>query len=64
LRGNRHAITILVTIVECPSPSIYKLFTLANLAAARREVVLRAVGPAWGPVLGKVWPFIRSQPGL
>ncbi len=22
------------------------------------------VGAAWGPALGKVWPFIRSQPGL
>jgi hypothetical protein len=25
---------------------------------------LGAVGVAWGPSLGKVWPFIHSQPGL
>ena len=30
----------------------------------RREVALGAVGSAWGPALGKVWEFIRSQPGL
>src|SRR5215471_20734856 len=35
-----------------------------KLAAVRREVVLGAVGSAWGPAIGKVWPFIRSQPGL
>jgi effector-binding domain-containing protein len=35
-----------------------------RLAAVRREVALGAVGSAWGPALGKVWPFIRSQPGL
>jgi hypothetical protein len=34
------------------------------LAAVRREVPPGAVGAAWGPALGKVWPFIRSQPGL
>jgi len=35
-----------------------------RLAAVRREVPPGAVGAAWGPALGKVWPFIRSQPGL
>jgi len=35
-----------------------------KLAAVRREVELGAVGSAWGPALAKVWPFIRSQPGL
>ena len=34
------------------------------LAAVRREVAPGAVGSAWGPALGKVWPYIRSQPGL
>ena len=35
-----------------------------KLAAVRREVPPGAVGAAWRPALGKVWPFIRSQPGL
>ena len=35
-----------------------------KLAAVRREVAPGAVGAAWGPALGKVWAFIRSQPGL
>ena len=35
-----------------------------KLAAVRREVMPGAVGSAWGPALGKVWEFIRSQPGL
>jgi len=35
-----------------------------KLAAVRREVEPGAVGAAWGPALGKVWEFIRSQPGL
>jgi effector-binding domain-containing protein len=35
-----------------------------KLAAVRREVALGAVGSAWGPAVGKVWEFIRSQPGL
>ena len=35
-----------------------------KLAAVRREVPPGAVGGAWGPALGKVWPFIRSRPGL
>jgi len=35
-----------------------------TLAAVRREVAPGAVGSAWGPAVGKVWDFIRSQPGL
>jgi effector-binding domain-containing protein len=35
-----------------------------RLAAVRREVPLGGVGAAWGPALGKVWEFLRSQPGL
>jgi hypothetical protein len=35
-----------------------------KLAAVRCEVSPGAVGAAWGPALGKVWPFLRSQPGL
>jgi effector-binding domain-containing protein len=35
-----------------------------KLAAVRCNVAPGAVGSAWGPALGKVWPFIRSQPGL
>jgi len=35
-----------------------------KLAVVRREVPRGAVGAAWGPALGEVWPFIRSQPGL
>jgi effector-binding domain-containing protein len=35
-----------------------------KLAAVRREVAPGEVGLAWGPAVGKVWDFIRSQPGL
>ena len=35
-----------------------------KLAAVHREVAPGAVGSAWGPALGKVWEFIRGQPGL
>jgi len=35
-----------------------------KMAAVRREVAPGAVGSAWGPALGKVWEFLRSQPGL
>ena len=35
-----------------------------RLAAVRREIAADEVGSAWGPAVGKVWDFIRSQPGL
>src|SRR5215467_6518984 len=35
-----------------------------KLVAVRREVAPGAVGSAWGPAVGKVWDFIRSQRGL
>jgi hypothetical protein len=35
-----------------------------KLAAVQREVAPGAVGSAWKPAIGKVWLFIRSQPGL
>ncbi|MDQ0260826.1 GyrI-like domain-containing protein [Sinomonas atrocyanea] len=35
-----------------------------KLAAVRRAVAPGEVGSAWGPAVGKVWNFIRSQPGL
>lgn len=35
-----------------------------KLAAVRREVAPGAVGSAWGPAIGKVWDFVRSQQGL
>jgi hypothetical protein len=52
------------TIEECVSPSTCRLFTPASWSVVRRELVSGAVGSAWGPALGKVWDFIRSQPGL
>src|SRR5262245_28842808 len=35
-----------------------------KMAAVRREVAPGAVGSVWGSAVGKVWDFIRSQPGL
>ena len=35
-----------------------------KLAVVRREVAPGAVGSAGGPAMAKVWPFLRSQPGL
>ncbi len=35
-----------------------------KLAAVRSEVAPGEVASAWGPAVGKVWAFIRSQPGL
>ena len=35
-----------------------------TLAAVRCEVAPGAVGSAWGPAIGKVWEFIRTQSGL
>lgn len=35
-----------------------------TLAAVRREVAPHEIGSVWGPAVGKVWDFIRTQPGL
>jgi effector-binding domain-containing protein len=35
-----------------------------RLAAVRCALAPGAVGAAWGPALGKVWAFIRTQSGL
>jgi hypothetical protein len=35
-----------------------------KLAAVRREVAHGGVRAAWGPAVGKVWDFLRGQPGL
>ena len=47
-----------------PVPVTVQTVHPRKLAAVRREVALGMVGSAWGPALGKVWPFVRSQPGL
>ena len=35
-----------------------------KLAAVRREIAPGAVASAWGPAIGLVWEYIRSQHGL
>jgi hypothetical protein len=47
-------------------PTLVKRQTVhpRKLAAVRREVAPGAVGSALGPAVGKVWDFIRGQPGL
>ena len=47
-----------------PVPVTLQTVHPRKLAAVRREVAPGAVGSAWGPALGKVWEFRRSQPGL
>jgi effector-binding domain-containing protein len=59
-----HAITILVYDRGMPVSVNLQTVHSRKLAAVRREVAPGAVGSAWGPALGKVWEFIRSQPGL
>src|SRR5215469_13169634 len=46
------------------NPVTLQIVRPRRLAAVRREVPLGGVGAAFGPAIGKVWPFIRSQPGL
>jgi hypothetical protein len=58
------AITILVYDREMSVPVNLLTVRPRKLAAVRREVASGAVGSAWGPAVGKVWDFIRSQPGL
>ena len=62
--GNRPAITIFVYDLEMPLSVNLQTVQPRKLAAVRREVAPGAVGSAWGPALGKVWEFIRVQPGL
>src|SRR5499427_7413678 len=62
--GNRHAITILVYDRGMPVSVNLQTVHPRKLAAVRRAVAPGAVGTAWGPAVGKVWDFIRSQPGL
>src|SRR5262249_58836236 len=59
-----HAITISVYDRRMPVSVNVQTVHPRKLAAVRREVALGAVGSAWGPAVGKVWDFIRSQPGL
>jgi effector-binding domain-containing protein len=59
-----HAITISVYARGMPVSVNVQTVYPRKLAAVRREVAPGAVGSAWGPALGKVWEFIRSQPGL
>jgi DNA gyrase inhibitor GyrI len=56
---SRHAFTILVYDPGMPVSVNVQTVHPRKLAAVRRE---GAVGSAWGPALGKVWEFIRSQP--
>jgi hypothetical protein len=62
--GYRQAITILVYDRKIPVSVNSQTVHPRKLAAVRRELAARAVSSAWGPAIGKVWPFIRSQPGL
>jgi len=62
--GDHHAITILVYDRAMSVSVNVQTVHPRKLAAVRREVAPGAVGAAWGPALGKVWEFIRSQPGL
>jgi effector-binding domain-containing protein len=58
------AITILVYDRGMPVSVNLEAVHPRKLAAVRCEVPPGAVGSAWGPALGKVWEFIRSQSGL
>jgi hypothetical protein len=59
--GNRHAIAILAydrgKSVSVNVQTVYP----RKVAAVRREAEPGAVGSTWGPALGTVWDFIRSQ---
>src|SRR5262249_25293734 len=60
----RHVITIVFYDRGMPVSVNVQTVHPRTLAAVRREVAPGAVGFAWGPAVGKVWEFIRSQPGL
>jgi len=57
---------IAILVYDRKMPVSVNLLTVQprTLAAVRREVRPGAVSSAWGPAVGKVWDFIRSQPGL
>jgi hypothetical protein len=42
----------------------FELVRPRKLAAVRREVARGDIGSAWGPAVGQVWDFIRTEPGL
>src|SRR5215469_1648429 len=56
--------TVWVYDREMPASVSIRTVHSRKLAAVRREVAAGEVGSAWGPALGKVWEFIRGQPGL
>ena len=60
----RHAATTLVYDRAMPPSVNLQTVHPRRLAAVRCEVAPGELRSAWGPALGKVWPFIRSQPGL
>jgi hypothetical protein len=60
----RHTITISIYDRGMAVSVNLQIVHARKLAAVRREVALGAVGSAWGPAVGKVWDFIRSQRGL
>jgi effector-binding domain-containing protein len=62
--GSRHAIAISIYNPGMTLSVSLQTVHPRKLAAVRREVAQGAVSSAWGPALGKVWQFIRSQPGL
>lgn len=47
-----------------PVPVSVQTVLPRTLAAVRREVAPHEIGSAWAPAVGKVWDFIRTQPGL
>ena len=47
-----------------PVPVSVQTVLPRTLAAVRREVTPHEIGSAWAPAVGKVWDFIRTQPGL
>ena len=53
-----------VTIEKCPFPSPYRLFTPASWQPCGARSRRARLAPRGGLALGKVWEFIRSQPGL
>ena len=63
-RDRNRSVTIFGYDPEMPVSVNLQTVPPRKLAAVRRELAPGAVGSAWGPALGKVWEFIRRQPGL